>query len=121
MPWETGVEAEVRVGIRSDVKAVTLTLSSGNFRFDWVKTVDAKGVERAAFGEDEMVAIHSKVTNHGDVKDRPTMRITDSDTGEVLFEHDFVTEVEPGSSIDPWTDAGKMPNHDWHLLVEITP
>lgn len=120
MPWETGAEDEVIVGRRSDVRTVTVTLSSGNMKFDWVRIVDEKGVERTTFGEGEIVAFEAKITNKGDVKDRATLIVTDEDTGDELWT--YSTDLDAGRFWQiPPNDLGKMPGSDWHLRFSVSP
>lgn len=117
MPWESGLEEGVH---RSDVRTVTVTLSSGNFRINYATPIDEKGVERSYFAVDEKVRMIISVTNRGTVKDDCTFKITDSDTGELLYETSQAGLV-PDKIFTMNMPVGTMPNHDWRLLVEVSP
>lgn len=114
MPW--GEEPT----IGSDVKTVTLTLASGDFRFDWARVVDKAGVERGVFGEGEMVYMDVKATNKGDVPAKAEFTITDIDTGEVIVvAHSGM--LDPGKHWGITGEVGYMPDRDWHLEFRVTP
>lgn len=117
MPWESELEEGVH---RSDVRTVTVTLSSANYRFDIVQPMDTKDVERSNFAVGETVRLRTKMTNRGTVKSDCRIVVTDSDTGDTLKDETF-EGMGPDEFIDAIWIIGKMPDRDWHLLVEVSP
>jgi len=111
----------------SEEKTVTVTISSGNFKYETLETVGSESpiagpaTARSKFKVGETVYLHYKVRNDGDIADTPKIKVTDSDTGTDVASY-------TGSSTDPgWkyevfkATVGTMPNKTWNLKCALTP
>lgn len=117
MPWET---EERKEEYHSETAAVTITLSTGFFVFEYVKIVDSGGVERYVFSADENIYFSCKIVNTGEVKDTCRFQIVDTDTGAVKLDTSF--SLDPGKFNEYYKAAlGKMPARDLHLHFIVSP
>jgi len=106
----------------SEVKTLSLTLSTGNFKFVTLAAVDSKGVARSYYASGEPVYLKVTIRNDGAVDATAIIKITDVDTAAV------VTSIGTGVcaptaslTLDPPPKIGTMPNRNWNLKVEVTP
>jgi len=105
----------------SETRDVTVYVSTGNFKFEILETVDETGAARSKFRQGETVYCHYKVRNDGSVKDRATIIVTDIDTGAKVTEY-LTDYCDPGWKFEAAkATVGTMPNKDWKLRFAMTP
>ena len=119
--WGITEEEERAPLHESETKTVTITLGSGDFRFDYVKIVDVNNAERNVFGAGETVYYSCRFTNRGGSRADATFTITDMDTGQVLKSSVYENMEPLASGTFAKQKLGTMPNKDWHLQFKVVP
>lgn len=110
----------VNPGHHSDTNTLTVELGEGQFTWLEVSATDSQGNMKTLFSEGEMVYLRMRWRNDGTAKSAPVVTVTDINTDVELKRVGF-SDPEPGEEGGDSMQLGVMPNHDWHLRLDITP